>query len=185
MGVITASLFDTGNAVIVLGGAYSLASMVKDGGKFSPKRILLSLCKSVPFVTYIIMLIISAAKIPLPALPLSLAETIGNANTFMAMLTIGVGFELKAERSQILNILKMLSIRYGVAIVLALIFYFCLPFALEVRQALVILVCSPIGAAVPGFTGEMKSDVSLSSVLNSLTMVISIVITVALLFVML
>ena len=31
MGVIAASLFDTGNSAICLGGAYSLASMVKDG----------------------------------------------------------------------------------------------------------------------------------------------------------
>ena len=31
MGVIATSLFDTGNSVMCLGGAYSLASMVKDG----------------------------------------------------------------------------------------------------------------------------------------------------------
>ena len=31
VGVITTSLFDTGNACICLGGAYSVASMVKDG----------------------------------------------------------------------------------------------------------------------------------------------------------
>jgi len=54
-----------------------------------------------------------------------------------------------------------------------------------VRQALVILAYSPIGSAVPGFTGEMKGDVGLSSALNSMTMVISICIIVSLLFVML
>ena len=36
-GVVTASLFDTGNAVICLGGAYSVASMVKEGKRFSPR----------------------------------------------------------------------------------------------------------------------------------------------------
>ena len=35
VGVITTSLFDTGNACICLGDAYSVASMVKDGGSFS------------------------------------------------------------------------------------------------------------------------------------------------------
>lgn len=101
------------------------------------------------------------------------------------MLMIGVGFKLEANKEQISGILKMLAARYGVATILALIFYFVLPFELEVRQALVILAYSPIGSAVPGFTEEMGGDSGLSSALNSMTMVISIVIIVALLFVML
>ena len=73
----------------------------------------------------------------------------------------------------------------SVPLIFSLIFYFMLPFALEVRQALVILAFSPIGSAVPGFTEQLKGDVGLSSALNSFAMVISITITVALLLVML
>lgn len=185
LGVIAVSLFDTGNAVICLGGAFSLASMVKDGSGFSVKRILKALSKSVPFVFYITMLILNMMKIKIPDPVVSFASTIGNANAFMAMLMIGVGFKLGGEKSQIKTIVKLLSIRYGLATIFALIFYFLLPFDLEVRQALVILAYSPIGSAVPGFTGELKGDVGLSSALNSIAMVISITITVILLFVML
>ena len=185
LGVIAVSLFDTGNAVICLGGAFSLACMVKDGSGFSVKRVLTALGKSVPFVFYITMLILNLTKVPIPGFVVNFASIIGGANAFMAMLMIGVGFKLGGERSQIKTILKLLSIRYGIATFLALVFYFWLPFALEVRQALVILVYSPIGSAVPGFTGEMKGDVGLSSALNSIAMVISITITVILLFVML
>lgn len=185
LGVIAVSLFDTGNAVICLGGAYSLASMVKDGSGFSVKRILTALAKSVPFVFYIVMLTLNLAKIPIPEFVVSFASTIGSANAFMAMLMIGVGFKLGGDKSQIKTIVKLLLLRYGFATLFALIFYFVLPFALEVRQALVILAYSPIGSAVPGFTGELKGDVGLSSALNSIAMVISITITVILLFVML
>lgn len=185
LGVIAVSLFDTGNAVICLGGAFSLASMVKDGSGFSVKRILKALSKSVPFVFYITMLLLNMMKIKIPDPVVSFASTIGNANAFMAMLMIGVGFKLGGEKSQIKTIVKLLSIRYGLATIFALIFYFLLPFDLEVRQALVILAYSPIGSAVPGFTGELKGDVGLSSALNSIAMVISITITVILLFVML
>ena len=185
LGVIAVSLFDTGNAVICLGGAFSLACMVKDGSGFSVKRILKSLAKSVPFVFYIVMLLLNLTKVPIPEFVVSFAEIIGSANAFMAMLMIGVGFKLGGEKSQIKTIVKLLSIRYGLATIFALIFYFVLPFDLEVRQALVILAYSPIGSAVPGFTGEMKGDVGLSSALNSIAMVISITITVILLFVML
>ena len=71
------------------------------------------------------------------------------------------------------------------ATVLALLFYFVLPFDLEVRQALMILAFAPIGSAVPGFTQELKGDVGLSSAINSVAIVCSIVITVVLLVVML
>lgn len=185
LGVIAVSLFDTGNAMICLGGAFSLACMVKDGGKFSFKRIGKALATSVPFVCYVTMLLLNLLKLQLPRFVLNFAEIVGNANAFMAMLMIGVGFRLEKSSSQTKRILRMLAIRYGVATVFALIFYFCLPFALEVRQALVILAYSPIGSAVPGFTGEMKGDVGLSSALNSMTIVISIVITVIFLAVML
>ena len=83
------------------------------------------------------------------------------------------------------SIIKILAIRYGLATVLALVCYFLLPFTLEVRQALVILVFSPIGSAVPPLTAELKGDVGLSSAINSIAIVISIVVIVALLFVML
>lgn len=185
LGVIAVSLFDTGNAVICLGGSYSVASIVKDGGKFTVKRIARSLVRSVPFMTYMIMLLLNLTKVQLPGFLLSFASTVGNASAFMAMLTIGVGFELHMEKAQLKTVAKLLSIRYGLATALALLFYFCIPFPLEVRQALVILVYSPIGSAIPGFTGEIKGDVALSSVLNSFAMAISIVITVTLLFVML
>ena len=87
MGVIATSLFDTGNAVICLGGAYSLASMVQDGSGFSPKRLLNSLLHSVPFVCYVIMLMMNLVKIPVPDPVMSCAQIIGNANAFMAMFT--------------------------------------------------------------------------------------------------
>ena len=48
-----------------------------------------------------------------------------------------------------------------------------------------ILAFAPIGSAIPGFTEELGGDVGLSSALNSLSIVISIAIIVALLSVML
>lgn len=186
MGVIAVSLFDTGNAVICLGGAFSIAAMVKDGGGFSAKRIVKALVRSVPFMTYMTMLLLNLLKLQVPGFVMSVAGIGSNANAFMAMLMIGVGFKLElGDKKQVGTILKLLTIRYSLATAFALIFYFLLPFELEVRQALVILAFSPIGSAVPGFTEQLKGDVGLSSALNSFAMVISITITVVLLLVML
>lgn len=185
VGALSTSLFDTGNSIICLGGAYSIAAMVKDGKGFSFKRILKAMATSVPFVTYVIMVTVNLAKIPVPGFVVSFADLVASANAFMAMLMIGVGFKLESNRSQLGRIAKMLAVRYGIATVLALVYYFVLPLDIEIRQALVILAFSPIGSAVPGFTGELKGDVGLSSALNSITIVISIVIIVTLLSIML
>ena len=185
LGVITTSLFDTGNAVICLGGALGIASMVKNGQGFSLKKLGATLLRSVPFLTYWIMVILNLLHISLPGFVVSCAKVIGNANPFVAMLMIGVGFKISGKREQIGTIARILAVRYGVAAVLAVLSYQYLPFPLESRQAIVILLLAPIGSAVPAFTGQIGGDVGLSSALNSLTMVISIVIIVILLLVML
>ena len=185
MGVITTSLFDMGNAFICLGGSFGVARAMKEGGKVNLLRILTAPAHSIPFLAHILMVSLNLLGLNLPGPAVELAGIIGNANAFLAMLMIGVGFKLSGEKSQIGSIVKILSIRYAIAAVLALCFYFVLPFGLEIRQALVILAFSPIGSAVPVFTAELKGDVGLSSAINSIAIVISIVIIVILLLVML
>lgn len=185
LGMLTTSLFDVGNAFVCLGGAYGVASAVKDGKGFDMKRILKALGLSVPFLAYIITVSMNLLHIPIPQVVGDLAGIIASANVFLAMLMIGVGFRLDLDFSQIGKIIRILLVRYGVATALALCYYFLLPFDLEARQTLVILAFSPIGSAVPGFTAELKGDVGLSCTVNSLAIVISIVIMVTLLTVML
>ena len=186
MGVIATSLFDSGNAFICLGGAFGVASAVKDGKGFDFRRIFRALSRSVPFVTYLLMVVMNLFRIPVPGAVVDCASIIGGANAFMAMFMIGVGFRLTlGDRGQLGRILKILGVRYGVAAVLAAVFYFLLPFDIQVRQALVILAFSPIGSAVPPFTAELGGDVGMSSAINSMSIVISICIYVVLLGVML
>jgi predicted permease len=184
-GVIVTSLFDTGNSLICLGGAFSVASMIKDGTKFSVKRILNSLMRSVPFLFYIVMTTLTLSGITLPKPVIDLAQIIANANAFLAMLMLGIGFKLSGNASQIGDIVRILLVRYGFAAVFAAVIWFVLPFPTDVKLPLVILAFSPIGSAVPAFTEEMKGDVGLSSAINSISIIISIVIIVTLLTVLL
>lgn len=185
MGVITTSLFDVGNACICLGGAYSIASIVKGGGKFSPLKIIKALSKSVAFDCYVVMVMLTLFHIRLPQVVVSFADIIANGNAFMAMLMIGVGFKLSGDKSQIGSIVRILSVRYLVAFAVALFCYFILPFSVEVRQALVILAFSPIASAAPAFTADLKGDVGLSSAVNSISIICSIIFIVTILIIML
>jgi predicted permease len=131
------------------------------------------------------MVTLGLLKISLPSPIVSLAEIVGGANAFLAMLMIGVGFKLSGDKSQVGTIVKMLAIRYGIALVFAALVYYFLPVEFEAKLAIMILAFSPIGSAVPGFTAEMKGDVGLSSALNSISIICSIVFIVTILMIML
>ena len=186
VGVIAVSLFDCGNSMICLGGAYSIASIVKSGdGKFRIKPILNNLVHSIPLMTYIFMTILGLLHLSLPAPVVEFAGIVGNANAFMAMLMIGVGFHLNGDPSQIGDIIKILGVRYIIGIALALAAYFILPLPLEYRQALVIVFLAPVASANPPFTAQMGSDFGLASAINSVSIIASIVLITTALVIML
>ena len=58
---------------------------------------------------------------------------------------------------------------------LALLGWYLLPFPLEYRQALVMCTLAPIASTAPAFTAELKGDFGLSSAVNSISILISIV----------
>ena len=183
MGLLAVSLFDSGNAFICLGGAYSVATLIKEKRPFSLARIGKALVKSVPFDCYMIMLFMNLTGLSVPAPVVTFAGIGANANAFLAMLMVGIGFKLSGEKSQRGAIVKTLAIRYGLAAIIALGCW-CLPFDLDIRKALVLLCFSPISSSVPAFTADMKSDVGLSSALNSIAIVCSIVLMTLLLVIM-
>lgn len=173
--VMAVALFDVGNAFICLGGSYNIAALIQNRShRFSPKELLKSFSKSVPLMTYIVMTLLSMLHIELPSAVAEFAGVIANANAFMAMLMIGVGFHLSGSTEQIGEILRILTLRYAVGIALALSGWFLLPLPLEYRQALVLCALAPVASVAPAFTAELKGDFGLSSAINSISILVSI-----------
>lgn len=179
--VVTTTLLDIGNAVICLGGSYGAAAALQEGTGFSLKRIGHALFHSLAFDLYLIMVAMSMLHIPIPSPVASLAELIGKSNVFLAMLMIGVAFSPVRDLPQLGYIVKFLSIRYGVAALMALGCYYLLPFSLPIRQTLVLLMFSPLTTNAPMYTAELKGDVELSGTLNSISIFSSILIMILLL----
>ncbi len=186
VGFATTSLFDAGNAVMCTGVTYTLASIVKGGDdKISIGGILKRLFSSVPFDAYIIMTVLAVCRISLPQVILTYADTMGKANAFLALLMLGIGFEVHMEKETISQIIKIIFLRYGTAVFFALAAFYLLPFPLEVRQALAIISFGPISSVSPAFTGSLGGDVELSSAINSISILVSIVtITIALIIIL-
>ena len=185
MGVLTTSIFDLGNAVICLGGSFGIARAVKEGGKPDFSRIAKAAFTSIPFLTHLFMVFLNLNSLPLPGPVLTLAEILSGGNACLSMLMIGVSMNISLEKSKLGILAKVLSTRYAIAAILALCYYYLLPFSLEIRQTLVILAFAPIGSMAPVFTAELEEDVGLSSTICSVAIIISIVIIVTLLTVML
>lgn len=174
--IIAISLFDVGNSIITLGGAVSAAKTVVNGNeKFSVTFLLKTIFTSVPLVTYLVMTVFALVHFNLPEPVISYADIIADANAFLAMFMIGVGFNISADLGKLKSIFKIIGIRYLVSIILAVVSYFVLPLPLEMKQPLVILFLSPIPSCAPAFTEEIGGDYGLASAINSLSIIISIV----------
>lgn len=121
------------------------------------------------------MTVLSFLHISLPAVALSFTETVGGANAFVALFMTGIGFELKLDRENLAEIGKTLALRYGIAVIMSLAAFFLLPFSLEVRQALAVIAFGPVSSVAPAFSGRLGLDVGLASVINSLSIVVSVI----------
>ena len=182
-GVVVTCMFDVGNAVMCTGGTYALVSATTGVGedKTTVKGTVKKLLSSVPFDIYMLMLLLAVAGVRIPQALVTVATPIGSANGFMAMFMIGLMFDIKLDRAHLGMVAKILGARYALAAGFAALFYFCMPFPLEIRQVLAILVFAPVGSLAPIFTEKCKGDPAVSSMTGSLSIVISIVIITTLL----
>lgn len=184
-GVAMTSLFDTGNAIMVAGGTFAIISHVlRTDGTFGLKSLFKILRSSLPFITYVSMLILVLLKIRIPAGIIVITGPIGAANTFLAMLMIGLMFEIRLDAAAIKKVGTILLFRFLGATALALLFYYLTPFPLAVRQALAIAVFSPISTLAPLFTQRGNGDGALSSLALSLSILISLFVMSGLILVM-
>ena len=175
VGFAATSLFDAGNSIMCTGMTFTLAGMVVgEDEKPSLPGMTKKLFSSIPFDAYIVMTILSILKLQLPAVMISFADTAGGANAFLALLMLGIGFEIHMDREKIAQIVQILVMRYGIAVLMAVGFYFFAPFGLEVRQTLAIVSLGPVASIAPAFTGALNGDVEMASAVNSLSIIISI-----------
>lgn len=185
-GVVATCMFDSGNSIMCTGGTYAAAANVVGVGEKGNAgiRLIKTLFSSIPFITYMVMLLLSLLGIRFPVAADGLISIIAGANSFLAMLMIGMMIEIDLESKYLKQAAFILSVRYLLASIFAVIFYFYTPFSLEVRQVLAIVIFAPIPALVPVFTEKCKGNTALSSFTNSISILLSIAIMTILLVIM-
>ncbi len=175
--VLLTCLLDSGNSIISLGGNFAIAKTLSDK---SDQNILIQITsrifKSVPILSYLIMFLLSFLQISLSEQFISITTLIGSSNTFLSMLMIGIVLEFVLSRKQIKTIIKILFLRYAISFLFSLFVYYLLPFSLDIKQVIIIVLFSPIAGMACLYTSQLKNDSGLSATLNSLSIIISILI---------
>ena len=170
-------MFDVGNAIMCFGFTFAFAMMVSKGkGNVNKKEIVKTLFSSMPFVTYLIMIILCAGNIALPDPVYTVAGMIGQANAFVAMLLIGILFEPKFNRNELKDMLGVFTLRMVLGVAFALSIYYFLPIPLMYRQILAVIVFSPILSVAPIYTERCGYNRSVAAVLNSLMLPFSMIV---------
>ena len=182
-GVVAACMFDTGNAIMMTGGAYAMTStLLRTCGeeRESVGDVLLKFVKSLPFDAYMMMILLAALGVKIPSVVFTLTRPAGQANAFVAMLMIGMMFEPAGDRALLRETARELVWRYLFAAASAALVFFCTPFELVVRQTLCIVCFAPLSSLAPIYTDRCHSDTALASFTNSVSIAVSLIVMLAL-----
>ena len=176
IGVVATCMFDVGNAMVVTGFTYSVATAVTSTGeKRNLKETLKIMLCSGPLLAYLIMIVVVALNIKLPKVIISTATVIGNSNSFLSMFIIGLMFDIKFKKEYFLNSAIIISTRVFFAVIFSYLVSKFLPTSLEVKKTVAILVFSPLTSLGPIFTEMAGGKKEVSSFIGAMSIIISII----------
>ena len=171
-------LFDIGVAIYLYGIDYSLAEAVKGGkSRFSLKFLLKKIFTSPITDMYLLMILLAALAalhLRLPEPVLKLASVMGNANAFLAMLSIGILFELKLDRKNLREMVKFFALRYGTILVIMAGVILFIPFSPDIRQAICVLLAAPVASIAPLLTQNAGGNGAKAAQINSVSILLGI-----------
>ncbi|MFI3325805.1 MAG: AEC family transporter [Clostridia bacterium] len=174
--VVCALMFDIGNAIFVFGALSAATSFVVDNNRSNPIPVICKkLFTNIPFVVYMILLLLLALNITPPSFIYPFVELCSGATSFLAMIMIGLMIEFKINFSEIKEIASTLIFRYSISLVSAILIFQLPMFEHELKKALIIAVFSPMSTACVVYTEKLKCKPSLIGAVSSLSIVISIV----------
>ena len=177
-GAIISSMFDTGNALMVTGGSYTIVStLLRTGsGRETPWTVCKKFLTSAPFVAYIGMMALALAGVHPGEALVSFLTPISSSNAFLAMAMLGLAFSPVHDKTKQGDLVRLLCWRVALCGAFSAALYFLTPFPLAVRQVLALTAFSPISALGPVYTERCGGDTGLASFANSISILISLVV---------
>ena len=111
--LLAVSMFDAGNSPFNCGGAYALTAALTGGERLTVCSVLGRMLRSVPFDTFLAILLLGLLGLRLPQPVYTVAGMFGQANAFLAMLMIGLLLEPRIPQESRSDVLRVVLLRYG------------------------------------------------------------------------
>lgn len=111
--LLAVSMFDAGNSPFNCGGAYALTAALTGGERLTVRSVLGRMLRSVPFDTFLVILLLGLLGLRLPQPVYTVAGMFGQANAFLAMLMIGLLLEPRIPQESRSDVLRVVLLRYG------------------------------------------------------------------------
>ena len=139
------------------------------------RNIFKSFFGSVSFDTYVLMIILTIAQVRIPSWIATMVQPLSNANSFCAMLMVGMLMDLPASRSDVKEVLTVIGWRIPFATLFCVAAWFLLPFSASIREAVALCCLAPIAVFSTLFTDRVLGNARLAGFSLTITAVISLV----------
>lgn len=174
---VATCLFDAGNAFMMAGGSYALTGLVAGSGRVDhPARFIAKrLFGSLPFDTYLLIIVLAVLGIRLPNEVVLFTEPIANANSFLAMFMLGCMMSFAVSRERLVSMAKLLSLRVAFSIAFTCLIWAVLPCDGTLKAVLTLLVWGPASALAPMYTHMSGADGGLAGFANAVTIILGVI----------
>lgn len=171
------AMFDMGNAILVFGVCYILASwFAAEQGPINFIDILKKMVRSVPLLAYLLTLAINLAGFRFPTVVIELSRVISRANAPLSLLTLGIFLSFSFDFENIKNMIKLLTLRYVAGFVVGISLFFILPFDLLFRYTLLIGFILPVGMVTIPYAVQFNYNQKFIGTITNVTIIISFLI---------
>lgn len=151
----------------------------KDAKRLARRALLRTVLKgffgSVPFDVYMLMIVLTLAQVKIPGWIAMMVQPLSNANSFCAMLMVGMLMDLPASRRDVKDVLTVIGWRVPFAIAFAAIAWFILPFSASIREAVALCCLAPIAVFSTLFTDKVLGNAKLAGFSLTITAVLSLI----------
>ena len=174
--IVSACMFDAGNALMMTGGTYAITHVLTSGEKtehplFDIVRRLLS---SVPFVCYLILITLAVLGIRIPEAIVTFTEPMANANGFLSMFMLGLMVTFSIDKDRVHKLAGLLIGRVCFSVLMSALVMVALPLPFAVRTIVAVLIWAPIGSMGPVFTLWEGGDHGLAGLANAISILIGV-----------
>ncbi|KAB7671164.1 AEC family transporter [Bacillus sp. B1-b2] len=167
-------MFDIGNAFATFGISYLIGSYYsKENDTLNVKSAVHKMSKSIPLMTYMVILIVNIIGIAIPSPIIDITNTISKANMPLSLLLLGIYLNFTFDKSYWKGIGKVLGLRYSVGLVLGATCFFLLPVEDMFRYTVLIALILPMPTSVLPYSVEFNYNQRFVGTAANLSILIS------------